>query len=187
MMRRISRHKLLTALGVLLMAAIIVFILEITNVTHIFHKAINYGSGSIPAQTKSGTSKLIPSVTTNQGASNTAKNSAAQPTSTSAGPISPSGTFVSNHHPDLSGSPYPSQEESTCNTTVGASCSIMFTNGSIVKKLEAQTVNSNGAAFWTWDVKTAGFTQGTWHIQAVAVLNGNTTTSTDPVSLEVGP
>lgn len=102
--------------------------------------------------------------------------------------IAPSGTFVSNHQPNLSGSPRPSQEQSTCNTSPGANCFIEFLgpNGQ-TKSLKSQVTSSDGSATWTWDVNQAGFTVGEWQITAVASLNGSTKSTTDSLKLNVQP
>lgn len=99
----------------------------------------------------------------------------------------PSGQFVSNHHPSLSGSKEMYSESSVCNTTPGASCYITFTMGSLIKKLGAQLADTNGAVYWDWDIKTAGLSQGTWTINAVASLNGQTLSAQDSQNLEVQP
>jgi hypothetical protein len=99
----------------------------------------------------------------------------------------PTGTFVSNHKPSLSGSLSPSSEQSVCNTMPGASCYIQFTQGSVVKKLAAQVADGNGNVFWSWDVNEANLTEGKWQIVAVATLDGRTMSSSDSLALEVMP
>jgi len=103
--------------------------------------------------------------------------------------VAPTGTFVSNHHPSLSGSTNPSGEQSVCITSVGASCFIEFTNTKtgVVKQLKDEAVDNNGTAYWNWDVKTAGLSQGEWRITAVATLNGDTKSTSDQLLLEVQP
>lgn len=97
----------------------------------------------------------------------------------------PSGNFVSNHHPNLSGSPAPNQLESSCNTTPGATCQIIFTKGSVTKTLPSQTTDRGGAAFWTWTLQNIGLAEGTWQVQAKATLGNQTQTATDALTLEV--
>lgn len=127
---------------------------------------------------------------------NTDKNSPSTPASQTAGTTTndavlidaPSGTFVSNHYPSLSGAPSPSQEESTCNTIPGSGCYIQFTKSDgTIKKLEAKTAGDNGVIVWTWDINTAGFTEGEWTITAVSSLNGTTKSTTDSIKLVVKP
>ena len=78
------------------------------------------------------------------------------------------------------------QMQSTCNTTPGASCEIIFTNGVITKTLGAQTADAGGAVYWAWTPRQIGLTPGTWHLTAKAVLGSQTkTVSNDPLTLEI--
>lgn len=115
------------------------------------------------------------------------KNEASNQPSANATLIAPTGTFVSNHRPNLSGSPAPSEEQSTCNTTPGATCQISFTYNGVTKSLPAQTADSGGATYWTWNLQDIGLTEGSWQIQATARLNGKTLTGSDALKLEVQP
>lgn len=99
----------------------------------------------------------------------------------------PSGAFVSNHRPNLSGSPAPSSEQSVCNTVPGASCYIQFTKDGLTKTLPTKVADASGSIIWAWDVKESGFVDGSWHISAVASLNGKSFSSTDSDYLEVMP
>jgi hypothetical protein len=101
--------------------------------------------------------------------------------------LTPSGTLVSNHRPSLSGTSSPSSEQSVCNTTPGAVCYIEFTKDNEVKKLPAQTTDPTGATFWSWDVKQAGLSVGSWKITAIVTLNGQSKSFTDSLSLEIQP
>lgn len=110
------------------------------------------------------------------------------PPSTGTAPTRPSGDFVSNHHPSLSGSGgVPSTEQSLCRGTVGATCTIEFTKGSLTKRLDVKTIPKSGSVLWDWDVKKAGLSVGTWQIKAISTLNGKTAESVDPAPLEVQP
>jgi len=121
--------------------------------------------------------------TGNQSSSSTGDGKiAAKPSSTL---FTPSGDFVSNHHPNLSGSPAPNTISSVCNTTPGASCKITFTQGDLVKSLSSQTTDANGSTYWSWKLQDVGLTQGTWKIEAVASLNGQTSTASDAMDLVV--
>jgi hypothetical protein len=95
-------------------------------------------------------------------------------------PLTPSGNFVSNHHP---GGSAPTSEASTCNTSPGAICYIKFTNGSAVRQLSSETANARGAAIWYWDIRDAGLSAGSWTVTAVATLNGQTRTANDAANL----
>src|SRR6202011_3279223 len=98
-----------------------------------FHKTTKTVS-TIPSTSPTKTIATKPATqtqpTTNTTASNTPLTDSSKPAPTSnadtnAKLVTPYGTFVSNHHPTLSGSPGPS-EESVCNTTPGATCYIEF-------------------------------------------------------------
>lgn len=178
-------------IGVVALLALIV-ILELTNVTHFFHDS-------------KATSSTIPSTssndTTNSSSNGSDQNPSPSPNTTPPPPppetpkssgnvgtlLEPSGTFVSNHHPNLDGSPAPSQEQSTCTTTPGATCTITFTQGAVTKTLEAKTADANGTVIWNWDVKTAGFTPGSWKITATASANGQSKSAADAQDLVVQP
>ena len=97
----------------------------------------------------------------------------------------PSGDFVSNHHPNLSGSPAPNTISSVCNTTPGASCKITFTQGEQVKALPSQTIDGNGSTYWNWKLQDVGIGSGSWKVQAIASLDSNTTEASDSMNLVV--
>lgn len=96
----------------------------------------------------------------------------------------PYGSFVSNHMPSLSGAPGPA-EESVCNTTIGASCSISFSKGITVKSLPSQKVDAAGAAYWNWSVKEIGLEQGEWKISAQSSLKNQTEIVSDNLNLKI--
>jgi hypothetical protein len=99
----------------------------------------------------------------------------------------PTGDFVSDHHPNLSGSPAPNTMASTCTTTPGASCIIQFTNTSTgtVKSLNTQITDAGGSAYWNYTLQGEGLTAGTWKVAATASLNGNTLSAQDAMDLTV--
>jgi hypothetical protein len=99
--------------------------------------------------------------------------------------LPPSGTFVSNHEPNLSGSPTPNQLQSTCSTTPGVTCQIFFTKDGVTKSLPAQKTDSGGATYWTWKLQTIGLTEGSWKVTAKSTNGDQTVTSDDAVPLEV--
>lgn len=150
---------------------------------------------------QTGTTTVIPVKVPNSSAANTSPSnvtSTQPPQTTSAKAsgtssnstlplIAPSGTFVSNHWPSLSGTSAPSTEQSICITSPGAQCYIEFTKNGITKKLDSLTADSNGNVYWSWDVKQAGFTQGSWTIRATASLNGQTKATSDSLTFEVQP
>jgi|SRR5581483_1178198 len=97
----------------------------------------------------------------------------------------PYGTFISNHKPGQNGSP--TTEQSTCNTTPGATCYIKLTQGSLTRTLATQTADSNGAVIWNWDIKDTDLSSGSWVVTAVASLNNQSKTTSDPLPLEIQP
>ena len=98
--------------------------------------------------------------------------------------ISPSGTFVSNHHVNLS-DPQQLNVQSNCTTTPGAYCSIHFINGSVNKALPSILTDAGGAAYWSWNVKNFGLTAGTWQVVAIASSGNSTMSTTDALNLEI--
>lgn len=125
------------------------------------------GSSSTPGST--GSSKPAPS-----------------PVSDSTKLITPYGTFVGNHHPTISSggnNPGP-DEESVCNTTPGATCTINFTKGTTVKELSPQQTDSGGSAYWKWDINSAGLTEGHWIVTVTASLNGKSLSATDALDVQ---
>ncbi len=102
--------------------------------------------------------------------------------------IAPSGNFVSSHTLPMS-----AQAESTCTTTVDATCQIVFTKDGVTKSLPAKktTLNKgdqNGSVTWpVWTPESIGLSQGVWTISAVATLNSQTQTTVDSVKLTIKP
>jgi len=172
-------------LGVFVIVAVFT-VLELTNTTHFFHHQ-QIGSGIIPSRNpKTQTPPENQSGPASQSTKNN-KNPADNQAPTSGSLIAPYGTFISNHWPNLDGSPAPSQEQSRCQTSPGASCYITFKNNGVVKTLAPQNADNEGTVIWNWDISKAGFTEGTWKINVIASLNGTTKTANDSMNLEVGP
>jgi hypothetical protein len=106
----------------------------------------------------------------------------------------PEGMFVSNHgngnNPAVTVN---TQEESTCSTTPGASCQIIFTDGSQTESLvvkQTSTENSKtgiaaGTVSWSWTPAQIGLTPGDWKIAATATLNGQTSSTQDAADLVI--
>jgi len=193
--KRSSNRKKLTiiAVAVLLFAAGVLAFSELTDRSYIFHDKVAV-SGVIPSTTvpseTSSENKAEDASTPSESTSATSPKEGDSTTETApsgAAPITPFGNFVSNHSPNLDGSPNPRTVQSVCNTSAGAKCSIEFIKDGVVKSLEAQTTDGTGATYWNWDVDQAGLTPGTWKIKAIATLNGQTATAEDIQNLEVGP
>jgi hypothetical protein len=98
---------------------------------------------------------------------------------------SPTGVFVSNHRPNLSGNPAPNIISSNCDTTPGASCQISFTLNGVTKSLPIQSAGSSGTVYWTWSLQDIGITSGSWSIKAISTLGSQTTSTNDAMNLEV--
>lgn len=94
--------------------------------------------------------------------------------------ITPSGSFVSNHH-----TPAGQLVQSACSTTPGATCQIIFKNGSATKWLPAQPTDRGGSTYWSWKPSEIGLTAGSWDVTAKAVLGDQTKTAADSMKLEV--
>lgn len=119
----------------------------------------------------------------------TNKNSSDQPTPTpdsNITPTTPMGTFVSNHRPNLSGSPAPNTIASTCSTTPGSECTIEFTKDGVTKSLPRKVVDANGNTSWDWKLQDIGLTVGEWQITAVASNGNNIVKASDSMPLIVG-
>jgi hypothetical protein len=100
-------------------------------------------------------------------------------------PEKPSGIFVSNHRPSLSGENLANQINSVCTTTSGAICTIVLTKDGKSISLPKQGTDNGGSTYWTWKLQDYGITEGTWRIKAVATLNGQTVTADDSVDMVV--
>lgn len=99
----------------------------------------------------------------------------------------PFGAFVSNHAPSMGETPSRNAENSSCQTTAGASCTIQFTKAGVTKSLASQVTDANGVTTWNWTPQSIGLEQGTWEIQAIAKLGSQTKTATDSIKLQVQP
>jgi hypothetical protein len=109
--------------------------------------------------------------------------------------VSPFGQFVSNYGPvSYSATNGSNQEESICQTTIGASCSIVFIQGQTKKALQVQQVklvngSQNGVASWSWTPSqvggNGGLTPGQWEVEAIATLNNQTKITTSNLKLNI--
>lgn len=173
--------------------SIIVIIVGITAVISIYHYThrppvikptpVNTSTGNT---SKSGATTTTPVQTQSNSSNKSSDNQGSSPQATL---VAPSGSFVSNHKPNLSGSPAPNTEESTCEVPQSVSCDITFTNSSTGKTLSlgSQTAGSNGLVAWHWSLQGVGLTQGSWTVKAIATLGSQTKTTTDPIALDVQP
>lgn len=180
-----NKKKLFT-----IIAAIGALLLGLCALLYFLNKPSNVGQRTIPATTQKTNSHSASSSgsSTDKNTPETDVNSTTEPSATIILSSPPSGSFVSNHKPSLSGTTVPKEEESTCVTVPGASCTIKFikSDGSI-KELTAQTAPQNGVIIWNWDVKSAGFTEGEWTIEATAYSGEKSMSNTDSIRLTVLP
>ena len=155
--------------------------LELTNTTHFFHDSIITAPvtpNRTGGQETKGERDLTPQETT--------KDKNDEPSSGTSDEFKePSGSFVSNHRPNLSGTPAPNTVQSVCVTTPGATCTITFTKDGVTKSLPPQATDRGGASYWTWKLQDIGLTVGAWEIQAKATMNSKVKTTNDSMSLEV--
>lgn len=196
---RKNRNKkyFVVATLVILAVAATVFLLEVTNTTYFFHhkslivKTGKLGTAGQDTKGEAGNSSTSNSTTgSSDGTSSTQESK--DPTNgdgASVTLITPSGSFVSDHHPNLSGTDGRDQMQSVCNTSAGAKCQVTFTNNTsgVTASLPAQTADRGGAVFWSWKLKDIGLTQGSWKVQATATLGSQTKSASDAMTLEVQP
>ena len=177
--------------GVAVLAILVITTLELTGKIHLFHKrtmtapsASQYTKGETGSSTSStGTSSTQSSTSVGSQQYGSQKNTG-DDTSTL---ITPSGLFVSNHHPNLSGSPAPNEINSVCTTTPGATCRIEFTKDEVTKSLSSQVTDAGGSAYWNWKLQDIGLTQGEWTVTARATLGSQSATAQDALKLDVQP
>lgn len=192
-----KKQALILTLTVVGLALVCLLVFEYTGLTHVFRESAAKHAVSGSPATKGEPTPSSPGLdSSNQPSQTNSAPSGTQPgdqksesggAATTAALISPSGNFVSNHRPNLSGNPAPASETSVCTTTPGASCSITFTKDGITKSLTPQTTDRGGSAYWNWKLQDIGLTGGSWHIQAIASLGDQTKTADDALNLQVSP
>jgi hypothetical protein len=184
---RAYRKPLLVTLGVVILLMAVIMTLELTNTTRLFHKRANTsfnantpttGGGSAGSQKGESQSPQQSSDSNTDKQQNGSDNSSA---SSAVNLVAPTGNFVSAHHISVS-----TNISSVCNTTPGASCKITFTKAGTTRAVALKATDSNGSAYWNnWSPASVGITAGSWHVQAVATLNGQTKSTEDALLLEV--
>lgn len=165
---------------ILLLLVTTITVLELTDTTTIFHDRSIPADSTISEHNKGERAD-------EQKNSNEVKNEPGNSTSKavdtpeeSISLIKPSGNFVSSHVIGLS-----EGEVSTCNTTPGAKCTIVFMRGDQEISLMTKTVDSGGAAYWNWTPRQIGLTGGEWSIKATATLGSQQLSTTDALKLRV--
>ncbi|TAH36646.1 hypothetical protein EYC59_00520 [Candidatus Saccharibacteria bacterium] len=187
--KKFPKPLLFAGLAVLLLVAVVI-ILEATNVTHFFRtdpQKQTYEqtptTGGASTNSQKGEPQANASSDPSSQPGDTKSNSGSDTTATLA---SPSGDFVSNHHPNLGSYPAPNTLSSVCTTTPGASCTITFKNNGVTKSLPKQTADRAGSVYWnSWTLQSIGLTAGSWQVQAVATLGDQTKTADDAMALVV--
>lgn len=196
------RKMIIITGGIILLLAGLLATLEMTNITHFFHRShknfetqantsgrtnndITKGENTFPG-TDSGSQN---SSNTNTGTtpmpSDEKQNTTEQPGAISGELIAPTNsTFVGNHRVSLGQNP---AVQSNCVTSPGASCQIFFTKDSETKSLPMQTTDRGGVAYWTWKPKDISLSAGTWSVEAKATAGNQTKSASDSISLEVQP
>jgi hypothetical protein len=179
--------KTLFAASFIVLVILGVGALEVTGTTHFFHKKLNpettktTTTGGASAFNDKGETALpttpSDSSNTSAGAKTDGNNGAATVL------LAPTGTFVSAHKNVGMDVPL----TSVCNTTPGAICQITMTSGISSHSLEGRTADSNGAVYWDrWTPRGIGLTPGVWDVKAKASLNGQSKTTDDALTLEIG-
>ncbi len=137
---------------------------------------------NVPSETHvatPGTSSIIP---TGKDETSTTSNIDSNTT-----PSAPIGAFVSNHKPNLGGTPTPNSIVSSCTTTPGAWCKISFSKAGVVKSLPSQQTDSNGNTTWNWTLQNLGLSEGSWKITATAINGSLSSSSSDAMDMAVQP
>jgi len=183
------KRKLIIIISLALLLIIgIVAILEITDTTHLFHAkkfvaapTASQNTKGEPADTAQTTGSSDKPTTSDKNTNNPDNPKDQTDGSTLATLLPPSGNFVSAHKV-----PSNAPISSVCNTSVGASCKITFSSNGVTKSLNPEITDKGGSVYWnSWTPASLGITAGTWTIQAIATLNGQTQTANDALPLEV--
>lgn len=195
---RISKPQKRSRLSLIITIILLVLVAAAISYYYFQKKAADqrqqqYGSSTTtPTENVSTPSSSTTSSSSSGGSITSSKDASTSTTTapsidTSVTPQTPVGTFVSNHRPNLSGSPAPNTMNSTCRTTLGAVCTISFTNGETTVSLPEKTTDANGNVSWDWKLQDINIGKGSWTVKAVAKNGSKTAESTDPIKLEVGP
>ena len=179
-------HKYRYMLLALAAVVAVLAMLELTNTTYLLHSAkskpvaVTGGAFTKGADITSKPQTSMPAINTVQPTTSTTTKNPGTDSST-ADLLTPWGTFANTYKARVN-----DQMGSTCNTTSGATCQIIFTNGSLTASLPTENTDAGGAVYWSWTPSQIGLTPGTWHMTMKAVLGSQTkTTSNDPLTLQV--
>ncbi len=167
---------LLVVLALAVATATFVVLRHRNNATTVPASTSSSNGSSTPVDTKGSQ----PSTTTDKGTTPTSPPATTPPPISTDPPKKPYGNFVSNHAPHLADA-----EQSTCITSPGATCNISFSKDGITKSLGDKKTDSDGTAYWSWNVGSTGLSEGIWSITATATLNGKTQSTSDTLNLTV--
>jgi|SRR3990167_7866774 len=179
-MPRHTRKLLVLGLIFVLIISVIVFLWSINNRKR---TVTTTAKQNTVTTTKQNGIRITTSAGSDKRDDNSGTGSSTVPTNTN--PSTPSGTFVSNHRPNLDGQPAPNQMNSVCKTTPGVTCEIRFTKDGQTKTLGPSRVGGDGYVSWDWALQDIDLTEGVWQIEAIAMNVDKTSRTKDPVALEV--
>jgi len=182
---KLSSSRLFVASILILIVVGLLGVLVVTNTISVFHKKPASLTTGSSFNTKGQQSSVQPNQNSGSINPNNTQASTNNQIASNLTLYTPTGSFVSNHRPNLSGYPAPNLESSVCTTTPGADCTINFTMDNTTRSLDTRTTDSNGSAYWDWKLQDINLTAGTWKIQAVAKMNGQTKTASDAIDLMV--
>lgn len=176
--KKSGKTLLLIGLVVIFCLAAAFFMYKVWNNNQPITTASPYTKGEVTSSQQQKTTTPSKPTDNSQGNATNDKNDSANTVL-----AAPSGNFVSNHRPGTNGAP--TSETSVCNSTPGAKCTIVFTQGASEKKLPEKQIDTGGSAFWQWDIQDIGLTSGSWKVTAEATLNGKTLSAADAMELLV--
>ena len=185
-MLAINKHNKKNSIVVIIMLVICVSLGIAYFITHQKSPSIKIQDGSNAVS-----NPKVPGSTSNQSISGSSNNggvidkqrtNSTTPTITpSTTPKAPLGTFVSNHTPGQN----TQSEVSTCTTTPGAGCQIIFTNQGLVKTVPIQIADSDGNTQWNWTPQDISLSTGVWQVSANAKNGALISTSNDATPLRI--
>lgn len=179
-----AHNKTITQkLAIILATAAVIFLAIFFAITT-HSKQPNYLSAG---QNTKGQPKQSPSTTNtnkNESSQGGGDSNATNSTTKQSAPVflqPPSGDFVSAHNVQMS-----SILTSVCNTTPGANCYIKFEKNGTTRVLTTETTDEGGSAYWNqWTPADVGLSPGTWQVQAVATLGGQTKSTNDAKDMTI--
>lgn len=183
-----DNKKKLAAISLLLVViALATVLLQTQGLINLFGKHTQPGTANSYTKGQQSQNSQKPTTDSGGSGSNSGEPSGNQKSPVSTALLAPYGNFVSDHNPNLSGTPHPNLMNSTCSTVPGATCQITFTKDGITKSLAIETTDAGGSAYWSWKLQDIGLTSGSWQVQAIARLGNQTKTTTDALLLKISP